>query len=104
MAVHFVTVAKTTDIAPGRVKYVEVEDYRLAICNVGGVFYCIEDVCTHDGGQLDQGELQGGAIICPRHGARFDVMTGKVLRMPATAPLETFPVKIVGKDIQVGLE
>lgn len=104
MAVRYVTVARTTDIAPGHVKCVEVEDYRLAICNVGGAFYCIENACTHDSGRLDQGELQGEEIICPRHGARFNVTTGKVTRMPATAALETFPVKIVGKEIKVGLE
>ena len=101
---RFVTVAKTTDIEPGHVKYVEVEDYRLAICNVDGRYYCIEDICTHDGGRLAQGELQGAVIVCPRHGARFDVTTGKVLRMPASAPVETFPVKIEGTSIEVGLD
>jgi 3-phenylpropionate/trans-cinnamate dioxygenase ferredoxin subunit len=104
MAVKFVTVARTTDIEPGRVKYVEVEDFRLAICNVGGVFYCIEDVCTHDGGHLGQGELEGDVIMCPRHGAQFNVATGKVVRMPASAPVETFPIEIDGNEIKVGLE
>jgi len=56
---RFVTVAKTTDIRPGQVKYAEAEDYRLAICNVDGTFYCIENMCTHDGGALNQGELRG---------------------------------------------
>ena len=100
----FVTVAKTSDIEPGRVKCVEIEDYRLAICNAGGTFYCIEDTCTHDGGPLDQGELQGEIIECPRHGARFNVTNGKVVRMPAVSPVETFPVKIEGNDIKVSLE
>jgi 3-phenylpropionate/trans-cinnamate dioxygenase ferredoxin subunit len=100
----FVTVAKTTDIRPGQVKYVEVEDYQLAICNVDGVFYCIEDVCTHDGGHLGQGELMGNIIECPRHGARFDVTTGNVLRMPAVAPIETYPVQVEGDEIKVGLD
>jgi 3-phenylpropionate/trans-cinnamate dioxygenase ferredoxin subunit len=101
---RFVTVATTTDIAPGSVKYVEIEDYRLAICNVGGAFYCIEDVCTHDGGPLDQGNLEGDIIECPRHGARFNVTSGAVVRMPAVAPVETYEVRIEGTDIKVGLD
>ncbi len=100
----FVTVARTADIPPGRVKYVEVEDYQLAICNVDGEFYCIEDVCTHDGGRLDQGGLMGAVIECPRHGARFDVRTGKVLRMPAVVPIETFPLQVEGDAIKVALD
>jgi 3-phenylpropionate/trans-cinnamate dioxygenase ferredoxin subunit len=100
----FVTVAKTTDVQPGKVKYVEVDDYRLAICNVDGTFYCIEDTCTHDGGSLDQGELRGEIIECPRHGGRFNVCSGKAVRMPAVAPVETFPVMVEGNEIKVALE
>jgi len=101
---EYIAVAKTGDILPGEVKYVEANDYRLAICNVNGSFYCIEDTCTHDGGPLGQGSLTGELIECPRHGARFNVVTGKVARMPAVAPVETFPVKVVGDDILVGLD
>ena len=104
MASAYVTVARTSDVPPGTVKYVETDDYRLAICNVDGEFYCIEDTCTHDGGPLDQGTLQGEVIECPRHGARFNVTNGKVLRMPAVSAVETFPVKVVGDDITVELE
>ena len=100
----YVTVAKTGDILPGEVKYVEANDYRLAICNVNGSFYCIEDTCTHDGGPLGQGSLLDDIIECPRHGARFNVVTGKVTRMPAVAPVETFAVKIEGDAILVGLD
>ena len=104
MASKYVTVAKTTDIHPGLVKCVEINDYRLAICNVGGTFYCIENTCTHDGGPLDQGTLQGETVECPRHGARFNVSDGKVVRMPAVSPVETFPVKIEGDNIRVELD
>jgi len=100
----YVAVAKTDDILPGEVKYVEANDYRLAICNVNGSFYCIEDTCTHDGGPLGQGSLLDDVIECPRHGARFNVVTGKVTRMPAVSPVETFPVKIEGDAILVGLD
>ncbi len=64
---RYVTIAKTTDVAPGRVKYVEIEDYRLALCNVDGEFFAIDDVCTHDGGSLDQGELYDNVIDLRRH-------------------------------------
>ena len=104
MGEKFITVARTHEIEPGRVKYVEVEDYRLAICNVNGTFYCIEDTCTHDGGRLNQGQLSGDVIECPRHGGRFHVVTGRAVRMPAVAAVETFPVKVEGDEIKVGLD
>jgi 3-phenylpropionate/trans-cinnamate dioxygenase ferredoxin component len=101
---RFVTVAKTSDVEPGQVKYISVEDYQLAICNVDGAFHCIENVCTHDGGALDQGELLDDVIECPRHGGRFNVVTGQAVHMPAVAPVEVFPVKIEGDEIKVGID
>jgi 3-phenylpropionate/trans-cinnamate dioxygenase ferredoxin component len=104
MPKNLVTVAKVGEIPPGRVKCVDVQDFHLAVCNVGGVIYCVENTCTHDGGPLDQGELVGDVVECPRHGARFNVVNGSVVRMPAVAPLETFDVSIAGNDIVVDLE
>lgn len=104
MTKTFVSVAKTTDVPPGTVKYVEVDDMRLAICNVDGTFYCIEDVCTHDGGSLDQGCLLGDIIECPRHGGRFNVASGRAVRMPAVAPVETFDVKVEDDEIMISLD
>lgn len=97
-------IAKIEEIPVGKVKVVEVEgaeDNRIAICNIRGSFYAIEDVCTHDGGALDQGELIGDIIECPRHGAQFRVTDGSVVRMPAVIPLRTFPITIEGDDIYV---
>ena len=99
----FITVADIGDIAPGRVKVVEVDDRRIALCNVDGEFFAIDDVCTHDGGSLDQGELCDNVIECPRHGARFDVRTGKVLALPAVKPLNTHPLRVEGTQIEVAL-
>jgi 3-phenylpropionate/trans-cinnamate dioxygenase ferredoxin subunit len=99
----FIKVAETSDIPAGSVKVVVVGDKRVALCNVDGQFFAIDDLCTHDGGSLDQGELDGDVIECPRHGARFDVRTGKVLALPAVKALNTYPVEVAGNEIRVAL-
>jgi len=97
-------IAKAADIPPGRVAVFHVDDHDVAVCNVDGAFYAIDDVCTHDGGSLDQGELEGDQIECPRHGARFDVRTGEAIPLPAFEPVETYPVRVEDETIQVGVE
>jgi 3-phenylpropionate/trans-cinnamate dioxygenase ferredoxin subunit len=97
----FVTVAKVGEIPEGGVKIVRVEDELLAIFHVEGAYYALNDVCTHDGGPLAEGPLEGHVIECPRHGARFDIRTGAVLCMPATAPVPTHETRLVGDEIQV---
>jgi 3-phenylpropionate/trans-cinnamate dioxygenase ferredoxin subunit len=94
-------VAKRNEIPAGSTKRVVVDGTPLLICNVDGDFYAIEDVCTHDGGPLDQGELEGNRIMCPRHGALFDVTSGAALTLPAVIPLETYPVSTEGDDVLV---
>jgi len=98
---EFVTVAKTDDIPAGETRTCAVNGKELAVCNVGGTFYAIDDVCTHDGGPLGEGYLEGDQIECPRHGARFDVKTGKALTLPAVMPVNAYPVRIQGDDVQV---
>ena len=98
----FVTVAKVGEIPEGGVKVVRLEDQSVAVFHVGGSYYALEDVCTHDGGPLAEGTLDGDVIECPRHGARFDVRTGAVLCLPATTPVPTYEVRVEGDDIQVG--
>jgi 3-phenylpropionate/trans-cinnamate dioxygenase ferredoxin subunit len=78
---------------------VTVDGTAVLLCNVGGKLYAIEDVCTHDGGELDQGELEGERIMCPRHGAYFDVKTGAALTLPAILPVRTFGVRVEGDDV-----
>jgi 3-phenylpropionate/trans-cinnamate dioxygenase ferredoxin subunit len=94
-------VAKLSEIAPGSTRLVVVDSMGILLCNAGGQIYAIEDVCTHDGGPLDQGELEGECIVCPRHGATFDVRTGDALTLPAVVPVMTFPVSIEGDDVFV---
>ena len=100
----FVKVAITDDIAPGKVNVYEVAGRQVAVCNVDGTFYAIDDVCTHDGGPLDQGELTGDEIECPRHGACFDVKTGRALTLPAVSPVRSYPVQVNGDDIMVEVD
>jgi len=91
----FVAVAKASDIPPGQARYYELAGFPIAICHVENAgFYAIDDVCTHDGGPLDQGELEGDEIECPRHGARFDLRSGRVTRLPATDPIPTYRVEV----------
>jgi 3-phenylpropionate/trans-cinnamate dioxygenase ferredoxin subunit len=99
MARHLV--AKRADIAPGTTQRVLVDGVEMLLCNAGGNIYAIEDVCTHDGGALDQGTLEGETVVCPRHGATFDVRTGDALTLPAVIPLMTFPVTVEGDDVYV---
>ena len=97
-------VARKSAIAPGGMTRVVVDGVPVLLCNVDGEIYAVEDVCTHDGGALDGGELDGCRIMCPRHGAFFDVTTGKALTLPAVSPLPVYAVTINGDDISVDVD
>ena len=97
------TVAKTSEIAVGQFKPVQVQGKHLLVCRTQSGFYVIDDTCTHDDGPLADGWLEGNEIECPRHGARFDVTTGKVLCLPAAMPIHSYPVKLEGDDITIRL-
>jgi 3-phenylpropionate/trans-cinnamate dioxygenase ferredoxin component len=94
-------VARKSAIAPGTTLRVVVDDVPVLLCNVAGELYAVEDICTHDGGELDGGEFDGCRIMCPRHGALFDVTTGKALTLPAVSPLPTYPVTVDGDDVSI---
>jgi 3-phenylpropionate/trans-cinnamate dioxygenase ferredoxin subunit len=100
----FVELARSDDVAPGQVRVYEVQGRSIALCNVDGAFYAIDDVCTHDGGPLDQGEIDGHQIECPRHGARFDVRNGRALTLPAVRPVRSYPVQVEDGVVKVGLD
>jgi 3-phenylpropionate/trans-cinnamate dioxygenase ferredoxin subunit len=101
MAAEWVTVAKTSDIGPGDRAVFDVEGFYIAVFNVDGSYYAFEDVCTHDDGPLAEGELDGFAIECPRHGARFDIRTGEALTPPAVKATHRFDVRVDGDAIQI---
>jgi 3-phenylpropionate/trans-cinnamate dioxygenase ferredoxin subunit len=98
---EFKTAAKTSDIPPGTAKPCPLNGKSVVVCNVDGTFYAIDDVCTHDGGELGEGYLEGDEIECPRHGARFDVKTGKALTLPAVVAIASYPVEVDGDEIKV---
>ena len=97
----WITVARQGEIAPGQFRVLDLDGTQVAVFNVDGSYYAIEDACTHDGGDLTSGWLEGDQIICPRHGARFCVRTGQALTAPAYEPTAVFPVQVENGLIQV---
>ena len=97
----FVKVAKADEIAPGQGKMVEVSGKKIALFNVEGSFYAIDDACTHRGGPLSEGSLDGKQVTCPLHGAIYDVITGEVLSPPAPKVVARYNVRVEGSDIEV---
>jgi 3-phenylpropionate/trans-cinnamate dioxygenase ferredoxin component len=99
----WIKVARASDLPDPSKRTVEVGDALVVLFHVEGQFSCIDDVCTHDGGPLGDGPLEGCQIICPRHGARFDIRTGKALTMPATVDVRVHEVKVENGDVFVRL-
>ena len=91
---EFVRVASVDEIAPGKAKVVTVGDRQVAVFNVGGTFYAIDDACTHETTPLSDGPLHGDIVVCPKHGSRFHLPTGRVLSLPAVVPVNTYPVRV----------
>jgi glycine betaine catabolism B len=97
----FVKVAETKDIQPTNMKTVEVAGEKICLANVEGKNYAIGNICTHLGGPLADGTLEGYEVECPWHGSKFDIRTGKVTRPPAKTPEPTYEVKVDGNDILI---
>ena len=97
----FVVVAKANEIEEGVVKVVRVGDAPIGVTKVEGEFFAFADVCTHDGGPVAEGELDEYVIECPRHGAKFDIRTGKAKQLPAVTPIPVYAVKVEGEKVLV---
>jgi len=93
--------ATTDDVETGRSRRCVIDGQAVLVCNVGGEFFAVADVCTHDRGALGEGRLRGSIIECPRHGARFDVRDGSVKAPPAVRPLPTYPVRVRDHGVEV---
>jgi nitrite reductase/ring-hydroxylating ferredoxin subunit len=98
---EFIKVAKADEIAPGRAKCVELNDREIALFNVDGSFYAIDNTCAHVGGPLSEGELDGARVTCPWHGAVFDVTTGAVLGPPAGTGVAKYNTRVEGGDVEI---
>jgi len=97
---EFVRVAGTTEVKPGCGIVAEVQGKALAVFNIGGTFYAIDNTCVHRGGPLGEGDVEGSIVTCPWHGWQYDVTTGTCVANPA-AQVERYEVKIEGADVKV---
>ncbi len=98
---EFTRVASTQDLPPGQSMCVAFEGEQVALFNVDGTIYAISDSCTHVGGQLSEGEVEGTIVTCPLHGATFDLTTGSSESPPADEPVTSYQVQVEGDEIQV---
>lgn len=97
----WVDVARDGELKDGQCRVVDVDDTMIAVFYRDGTYYAIEDMCTHDGGELASGDVEGDEVICPRHGARFCIKNGRALSAPAYEDVETFPVRVEDGAVQV---
>ncbi len=97
----FVPVASAADVPPGTARAVTVDGRRIALFNVNGTFYAIDDSCTHEETSLAAGPVYGEIVACPKHGSRFHLPTGRVLSLPAVVPVNTYQVKVEGGQVLV---
>lgn len=100
---EYVRIAEISELPVGERLFVEVDSIPVVVINLAGHLYAIGDICTHDGGPLGDGEIDGCQIICPRHGARFDLRNGKALTLPAVEDTPAFPVRTQGGWIELGV-
>jgi nitrite reductase/ring-hydroxylating ferredoxin subunit len=94
--------AEFEDLEGGKV--VEADGQRIAVFNIGGSYYAIENTCPHRGGPLAEGMVTGEEVICPWHGSRFNVKTGSVVTPPARQGVKSFPVRVTGNDVEIDLQ
>jgi 3-phenylpropionate/trans-cinnamate dioxygenase ferredoxin component len=100
---EYIEIANTSELLPGERMIVEINDVPIAIFNLNGRLCAIKDECTHDHGPLGEGKVEGNIIVCPRHGARFDICSGKPVSTPAFQPTESYPVRVTGDLIEIGI-
>jgi 3-phenylpropionate/trans-cinnamate dioxygenase ferredoxin component len=100
---EFIEAGKTGALAPGTMKRIDVRGRRILLVNVAGRVCAVDDTCTHEDASLSTGVLKGELVKCPLHGSRFNVCTGKALEEPAEVNLRTYPVRLEGGRILIGL-
>lgn len=101
--VEYIAIASVEDLPNGERLFVEIDNESIVVFNIAGGYYAIGDVCSHDNGPLGDGDLDGYDVQCPRHGAKFDVRTGKVRSLPAVEDIPAYPVRVVDGQIEIGV-
>lgn len=101
---EYTTVGRVDALPPGSIMRVQIDATEISIWNVDGTLYAIDDICSHEYANLSEGELVDNCcVMCPLHGAEFDLRTGAPRCLPATEPVATYPVRVEGEDIQISL-
>jgi 3-phenylpropionate/trans-cinnamate dioxygenase ferredoxin component len=103
LQVEFLEIAPVADLPEGERLFIEAAGRSIVIFNLVGKFYAIGDICSHDNGPVGDGEIEEYEVICPRHGARFDIRTGKATSLPAVVDIPSYPVRVVAGRIEIGL-
>jgi 3-phenylpropionate/trans-cinnamate dioxygenase ferredoxin component len=98
---EFVKVARTEEIRPGQAKLIDVKGKQIALFNVDGEFFALDNMCTHEEASLAEGEISGHEVTCPLHGAKFDIRSGEVLGPPAYDDVASYTVRVLGGDVEV---
>jgi 3-phenylpropionate/trans-cinnamate dioxygenase ferredoxin subunit len=101
--IEYLTVATVDELSNGQRLIFEIDGTPIALFSIAGRYFAIADICSHDDGPVAEGEVNGFEVECPRHGARFDIMTGKALTLPAVVDIPAYPVRLEGNEIQIGL-
>jgi 3-phenylpropionate/trans-cinnamate dioxygenase ferredoxin subunit len=100
---EFYEVAGVDDVPNGERLFLEIGSEYIVLFNIAGAFYAIGDICSHDDGPLGDGDVEDHEVVCPRHGARFDLRNGKALTLPAVEDIPAYPVRVQGGKIEVGI-
>ncbi|MBI4484173.1 MAG: non-heme iron oxygenase ferredoxin subunit [Acidobacteria bacterium] len=98
---QYMKVATAGEVSPGEARLVEAGGKQIALFNVDGAYFALDNTCTHRGGPLAEGFIEGSAVTCPWHGAQFDIKSGQVMRPPAPQGVTLYPTRIVGEDVEV---
>ena len=100
--IEYIEIGSVSEISDGERLFLEIDDKQFVLFEVNGELYAIDDLCSHDNGPLGEGELEEFKIVCPRHGARFDIRTGKAVSLPAVVDICAYPVRIQSGNIEIG--
>jgi 3-phenylpropionate/trans-cinnamate dioxygenase ferredoxin subunit len=101
--IEYISVGTVDEVKEGQRIFIDIDEMKIVVFNISGNYYAIADVCSHDDGPVGEGNIDGYEIGCPRHGARFDIRTGKAISLPAFVDIPAYPVRIVNGQIEIGI-